>query len=407
MKHSIRNDSIKTVFGKIKFRQPKKIEINIVGYFLLFLLSINTFYYMVKILCTVTNDLTYDQRMIRICTSLAQAGYKVQLIGRERFNSKNLTQRPFEQKRLKCWFDKGKLFYVEYNIRLLFYLLFIKFDVICAVDLDTILPGLIVSRLKSKKCIYDAHEYFTETPEVVRRPAIKHVWEWVANFTIPRVDAAYTVGEGLAELFEKRYKKPFGVIRNVPFWQVEISKPEKNIILYQGALNEGRGLEQLIRAMQPIENAELWLAGEGDLSMILRQLVNDLELQHKVKFLGYLQPEALREVTLQAKIGLNLLENRGLSYYYSLANKAFDYIQAGIPSIQMNFPEYQKIKEQYDVFELIEDLEVSTITNAIQKLLQDEVCFQKLRKNCLKTKGVFIWEKEEETLLNIYKKLTD
>ena len=358
-----------------------------------------------QILCTVTNDLSYDQRMIRICSSLANAGYQVQLIGRKRRNSKPLTRQPFEQKRFNCWLDKGKLFYLEYNIRLLFYLLFIKYDVVCSVDLDTLLPGLIISRLKKNKCIYDAHEYFTETPEVVRRPMVKSVWEWVADFAIPRVDAAYTVGERLAGLFEKRYKKPFAVLRNVPFYQDEIAKPTENIILYQGVLNEGRGLEQVILAMQTIENATLWLAGEGDLSTVLRKQVTDLQLEKKIKFLGYLSPVELWNVTLQAKIGLNLLESRGLSYYYSLANKAFDYIQAGIPSIQMNFPEYQQLNTKCKTFILINDLDIITIKNVIQELLDNPILYNELHDNCLKAKEVFTWEKEEIELLSIYRNI--
>ncbi len=363
---------------------------------------------MKTIICTVTNDLNYDQRMIRICTTLVQAGYRVQLVGRERPHAKSLVDRAFEQRRLRCRFERGKLFYLEYNIRLFFYLLVAKFDAVCAVDLDTILPSLLVAKSRGKACIYDAHEYFTETPEVERRPAIKRVWEAVAAFAIPRVDAAYTVGEGLAEIFEQRYGKPFSVIRNVPFGQEAIAQPDPAkppVILYQGVLNEGRGLEQVIRAMQQIEGAELWLAGEGDLSAVLRQMVTALDLQSRVKFLGYLQPEALREVTLQASIGLNLLENRGLSYYYSLANKAFDYIQAGLPSIHMRFPEYEKINAEAGVFLLIDNLEVSTIVSAAQQLLQDADLHQKMRENCLNAREKYCWEREAAGLIAIYKKL--
>lgn len=346
--------------------------------------------------------------MIRICTSLAQAGYRVRLVGRERPQSEPLVDRAFEQRRLRCWFERGKLFYLEYNLRLFFYLLGATFDAVCAVDLDTILPGLLIARAKRKVCIYDAHEYFTETPEVERRPAIRRIWEAVAAFAIPRVDAAYTVGAGLAEIFEQRYRKPFAVIRNVPFRQPDIAQPDPEkppVILYQGVLNEGRGLEQVIRAMQQIEGAALWLAGEGDLSAALRQMVVTLGVESRVRFLGYLQPEALRAVTLQASIGLNLLENRGLSYYYSLANKAFDYIQAGLPSIQMNFPEYKKINDSNEVFFLIDDLEPETIVEAINLLLQNEHLYQKLRANCLEARAIFCWEQEATELVRIYKKL--
>src|SRR5689334_10089007 len=98
-----------------------------------------------RIYFTVTNDLTYDQRMHRICHSLAIAGYDVTLVGRRLKNSLPLEQKSFRQKRLRCFFNKGSWFYREYNIRLFLYLLFCKMDGICAIDLDTILPCLYIS----------------------------------------------------------------------------------------------------------------------------------------------------------------------------------------------------------------------------------------------------------------------
>lgn len=356
-----------------------------------------------KIICTVTTDLTYDQRMIRICTSLAKAGHEVLLIGRKQPKSKSLNEQPYQQKRLQCFFQKGKFFYVEYNIRLCFFLLSQKVDLLYAVDLDTILPSFLVKRLRNKRSIYDAHEYFTETPEVVHRRVTKAVWERLASSTIPSMDACITVGHALAELMGEKYKKPFHVVRNVPFPQniLETEKGQPPVILYQGALNEGRGLEEMINAMLHIENAQLWLAGEGDLSQQLRQQVKELQLDHKVQFLGYIQPKDLRQLTLQASIGLNLLQNKGLSYYYSLANKAFDYIQAEIPSINMAFPEYQALQEEYDVFDLVENLESETLTAAIQTLLSDKTHYQERVENCRKAKQVLHWEQEENILLNL------
>ena len=58
----------------------------------------------------VTTDITYDQRMIRICTSLAKAGYKITLIGRKMKTSVPLIEQSFKQKRIRCFFEKGKLF---------------------------------------------------------------------------------------------------------------------------------------------------------------------------------------------------------------------------------------------------------------------------------------------------------
>lgn len=364
---------------------------------------------MQKIILTVTNDLAYDQRMQRICSSLSKGGYDVCLVGRKRKSSPALLVAGYHQIRLRCWWEHGKLFYLEYNIRLFFFLLFQSFDTLCAVDLDTILPCWAVARIKEKNCVYDAHEYFTEVPEVVNRPLVKRIWEMVARFAIPRMRFCYTVGPQLGKLLSDRYGCPFHVIRNLPIAAAaEPTLPhteEPKIILYQGALNEGRGLEQAIAAMQQIEDAQLWLVGEGDLSLELRQMANRLELNDRVKFLGFVRPQALKEISVKAYIGLNLLENKGLSYYYSLANKAFDYIQAGVPSIQMSFPEYRDLQNQYDVFTLIDTLDPRAIVKAIRQLLDDDAYYARLRKNCLIAGTFLTWEQEEAKLLALYQEL--
>ncbi|WP_353482251.1 glycosyltransferase [Haliscomenobacter sp.] len=362
-----------------------------------------------RLVFTVTNDLVYDQRMQRICATLAETGHEVTLVGRLRRSSLELTSANYQQIRLFCWFEHGKLFYLEYNLRLFWCLLWRTFEVYTGIDLDTLLPNLLVARLKGKRCFYDAHEYFTEVPEVVDRPFTKSIWEAVARFAIPRVDAAYTVGPALAQIFQNRYGIPFQVIRNVPIAvNLAVSTPatsnELPIILYQGVLNVGRGLETAIAAMQHIEGAELWLAGEGDLSVSLRQQAKDLQLETKVKFLGYIPPSELRNITNKAYIGLNLLENRGQSYYYSLANKAFDYIQSAVPSIQMNFPEYLALQAEHPVFYLLPQLEVDALVAAIQRLLSDEELYQNLQNECREAAQDWCWEKEQERLKTLYAK---
>jgi glycosyltransferase involved in cell wall biosynthesis len=179
----------------------------------------------------------------------------------------------------------------------------------------------------------------------------------------------------------------------------------EHFLLYQGALNEGRGIEALITAMQYIDNRELWLAGEGDLSEALRALVQKMNVTDKVKFLGRVSPDELKKLTKKAYIGLNLLENRGLSYYYSLANKTFDYVQAGVPSINMAFPEYQRLNEEYEVSLLINDLEVKTILDALKILMYDKEKYQQLQNNCKKAALVWNWEQEAKKLLDFYQKI--
>lgn len=360
-----------------------------------------------RILFTVTNDLTYDQRMIRICTTLAQS-YEILLIGRKRKSSVPLSPRTFQQKRLSCFFENGKAFYIEYNLRLWFFLLFKKCDAICAIDLDTIAPAFFITKIRGKKMIYDAHEYFTEVPEVIKRPLVKKIWTWLEKLIVPRLNYAYTVSQSIADIFKEKYGTPFEVIRNVPFrkdYKPDIDSSGKRIIIYQGALNEGRGLEEAILAMKWIENAQLWLVGEGDLSQKLRKLVKEHKLDDRVIFKGFVEPVYLDDLTRQATIGLNLLRNQGLSYYYSLANKAFDYIQMNVPAINMDFPEYQRLNEVYETSVLLKELEPRILADTINKLLESKELYNRLKKNCQQAARIFVWEKEAKKLFDFYKKV--
>lgn len=356
------------------------------------------------VLCTVTNDLTYDQRMQRICATLAGKGYSVELVGRVLPHSIPLEERAFRQRRLKCRFNKGFLFYLEFNLRLFVFLLRARYDAVCSVDLDTLPAGWAASLLRGKKRVFDAHEYFTEVPEVTHRPFVKWVWRGVARVCLPFYRHAYTVGPALAAIFEQEYGIKFGVVRNMPLQSAPAPHPTPGpkILLYQGALNAARGIEQCLAALQQLEGVELWLAGEGDLSAPLRQKAADLGVQDKVRFLGYVKPADLPALTARAWLGLNVLENKGLSYYYSLANKFFDYVQAGVPVLTMDFPEYRALNDQYEVALLLDHLTADAVAAAIRFLLNDDDEYRRLQQQTAAARQEWVWEKEAAALLKIW-----
>lgn len=361
---------------------------------------------MKHIVFTVTNDLGFDQRMQRICRSLSITGYNVLLVGRMLNNSLPLSKEPFRQKRLHCFFNKSFLFYAEYNMRLFFFLLFVKMNAVCAIDLDTILPCYFISVLRSKKRIYDAHELFTEMKEVVTRPAIKNIWLCVEKFTVPKFKYGYTVNSSIAKEFKKRYGVSYNVIRNVPYKNPEallVHQPEKSL-LYQGAVNEARGLENLVLAMKNVD-AVLLVYGDGNILHKIERLIKANRLQNKIQLKGKALPNELLAITQNSYVGINLVEPLGLNQIYSLANKFFDYIQAGIPQVTMNFPEYRKVNGEYEVAVLINTVEPEEIASALNLLLKDTVLYERLKENCKQAQEVFIWEHEEIKLQNFYKEL--
>lgn len=360
---------------------------------------------MAKIIFTVTNDLSYDQRMHRIAGSLAKQGYEVVLVGRRLLASTDLPNRGFLQKRIRCFFHRGIGFYTEYNFRLFWYLLFRKADMICAIDLDTILPVYLVTTIKKQQRIYDAHELFTEQKEVLSRPQIHRFWLAVERFAVPRFPKGYTVNETIRAELEKRYGVRYAVVRNLPrstSLTNNLPRTGEKWILYQGSVNEGRCFETLIPAMQQV-NAKLVICGKGNFFEQTRALIEQYKLQDKVTLRGYVSPEELVVLTPQASIGLTLFASEGMNQYYSLANRFFDYTMAGIPQVCVNYPEYAAINQPFNIAYLIPDTAPETIAGALNNLLTDTVLYEQLRQNCLRAREILNWENEEQVLIRFYK----
>jgi len=343
--------------------------------------------------------------MIRICTSLAHAGYEVVLVGRKLKTSLPLKQQPFKQKRIPCFFEKGKLFYAEYNIRLFFVLLLKKMDCICAIDLDTILPCYFISILKKVRRVYDAHELFCEMKEIVTRPAIYKLWKRIEIFAVPKFTFGYTVNQPIAAEFNKMYGVNYQVIRNIallrPVTPVTVNE---RIILYQGAVNEGRSFETLIPAMKEVA-AKLLICGDGNFMQQVQELVINNQLQDKIIFQGKVTPEELRTITSRAYIGITLFENKGLSNYFSLGNRFFDYMHAGIPQLCVDYPVYRQINDELPFAVLVEDLRSGNLAAELNNLLSNEVVYKTLQQNCLQARLKYNWQEEEKILIHFYNQL--
>jgi len=360
---------------------------------------------MKRLVFTVTNDLNYDQRMVRICSSLAAAGYDVLLVGRYSPSSLPLTHRPFRQKRLRTPFGKGKLMYAFFNFRLFLYLLFQKADAICAIDLDTILPCLFVSKIRKIPRVYDAHELFCEMKEVVSRPSIYKTWKKIERYSVPRFKYGYTVNDIIAGEFRKMYGSNYEVIANMAVLNSEpmVEKKEK-FILYQGAVNEGRSFETLIPAMKQV-NARLVICGDGNFMEQARALAAQNNLEDKVIFKGKVLPEALKNITREAYIGVTLFDDTGISNYYSLANRFFDYIHAGIPQLCVDYPAYRQINNLYEVAVLVKDIGPDNLAKWLNELLVNEVLYKKIAGQCIQARQTLNWQQQEKKLLAFYHKL--
>ena len=365
---------------------------------------------MKQVSLSVINDLVTDNRVHKVAISLHNMGFEPLLVGRIIPDSQPI-ERIYRTHRMKLTFRKGPLFYLEYNLRLFFYLMFKKVDVLVANDLDTLPANYLASLIKRKPLVYDSHEYFTEVPELLGRPMVRSIWTWLEKLLVPRVDSAYTVCGSIADVYRDLYKIDFKVVRNLPVCtelgtiptEVADKGDAPKIILYQGALNLGRGIEAVIRAMHYIDGAELWLAGDGDLTVQLKQLVGELELEQKVKFLGRLPINKLSEITRQASLGISLEEDLGLNYRFAWPNKLFDYIQAGVPVLVSNLPEMRQIVEHYQIGAIAETHQRKDLAETIKSALFDMEKNIVWKKNLQLAAKELCWENEEEILRGIFK----
>lgn len=366
-----------------------------------------------KVVLAVTNDLMTDNRVHKMATTLSNMHFDVSLAGSFYPGSKAMGHRIYSTHRFNLWFFKGPLFYANYNIALFFYLLFKRFDIIVSNDLDTLPACFVISKITRKTLVYDSHEYFTEVPELVDRPNIKRIWEEIERLILPKIKHGITVCESIANIYRGKYQIPFRVVRNLPHRIEKITKTENPpfpldlpVILYQGAVNYGRGLQETILAMHRVDNARLVIIGSGDELEQIKALVLRENLSHKVQVCGRIPFDELKHITPHATIGLSVEKDIGLNYHYALPNKLFDYIQAGVPVLASNLPEIKAIVDTYHVGRMVQHVSPEALAQAINDMLLNEAERAKWQSNCQKAAEILCWENEEKIVQEMYKLLT-
>lgn len=355
-----------------------------------------------KVLVSVFNNLYTDQRVEKVCQTLTQNGYEVELIGND-WGGAPAMSRDYKFFRIPLKSKVLRYAYLEFQWKLYKELLrrADRSTILLANDLDTLLPNYLVSRKLGISLVYDSHEIFTEMPSLTGRWTQK-VWRLLESCLIQKVKYMMTASKSYSSWYQNRYRisKPF-TVQNFPRKAVlNFERQENNpkIIIYQGALNPFRGLDYLIPAMKDIPNAVLWIAGKGPHEQTLRLLTEQHHLKDKVAFLGQKTPDELREITMRADVGVSIEESTGLSYYYSMPNKISDYIQSRVPVVVSNFPEMRKVVDVYGVGEKIHTYdELPSKINHVLSRGRDTY-----RQQLDIAAQDLCWENEEQKILELF-----
>lgn len=286
-----------------------------------------------------------------------------------------------------------------------------KYDIYHSNDLNTLPQGYICSkwRFKRKPLIYDSHEVQTS-----RTGYDSSIYAKLEQFFIKKMDSMIVENHTRAKYNEFLYGFYPNVVHNYPFIQnkledkridlheiLQLPKDEK-ILLYQGGIQAGRGLDKLIKAVPMIEEGTLVLIGDGRIKPDLEKMVKEMDICERVRFLPKVPLGDLPKYTKNAYVGFQVLNNINYNHYSASSNKLFEYMMAGVPVVACNFPEIKRVVEGEETGICIDSHKPEEIANAVNKLLKNPSLRTRYSENSIKASKLFNWEQEKELFINIY-----
>ncbi|MGN1401791.1 MAG: glycosyltransferase [Bacillus sp. (in: firmicutes)] len=287
-----------------------------------------------------------------------------------------------------------------------------KYDVYHANDLNTLPQGYICAkwRIKQKKLIYDSHEVQTS-----RTGYHSPIYGKLEKFLTAHTDAMIVENHTRAKYNEDLYGFYPEVVHNYPFRTEETSvetvnlhrmlglPEDEKILLYQGGIQTGRGLDKLIQAVPSFREGTLVLIGDGKIKPELEQMVSDMKLQNRVKFFPKVPLQELPKYTRTAYLGFQVLNNVCFNHYSASSNKLFEYMMAGVPVVACDFPEIKQVVEGNRTGLIVDSHDPRSIAKAVNTLTADPLLRDRLSKNSYQARNKYNWDEEQMNFLKVYK----
>ncbi|MED1740708.1 glycosyltransferase family 4 protein [Bacillus swezeyi] len=288
------------------------------------------------------------------------------------------------------------------------------YDIYHSNDLNTLPQGYICSklRLKKKKLIYDSHEVQTS-----RTGYNSSFYGKLEAFLVHKIDGMIVENHTRAKYNEDLYGFYPHVVHNYPFKQTEefsekidlhslLNLPEnEKILLYQGGIQTGRGLENLVKAVPKFNEGTLVLIGDGRIKPKLEKMVDEIGIRDKVKFLPKVPLAELPKYTRNAYLGFQVLNNVCFNHYSASSNKLFEYMMAGVPVVACDFPEIKRVTEGENTGIIVDSHDPDSIAEGVNKLLSAPDLRDALSRNSLRARGLYNWEQEKAAFLRVYQSL--
>lgn len=285
-----------------------------------------------------------------------------------------------------------------------------RYDFYHSNDLNTLMQGALSAKwFRRQKLIYDSHEVQTS-----RTGYNSPIYGKMEKFLLKFVDKMIAENHTRAKYNEELYGIYPHVVHNYPiptkpetssFIQLtellQLPKDEP-ILLYQGGIQMGRGLEKIIEAVPMIERGTVVFIGDGRLKPQLIKMVEDQHLANRVKFIPKVPVDELLHYTKNAYLGFQVLNNICFNHYSASSNKLFEYMMSGVPVIACSFPEIQKVVETENVGICVDSHDPLSIAQAVNYLLHHPDVRQQMSENCLAARHHYNWKNEKNVFIDIY-----
>lgn len=288
-------------------------------------------------------------------------------------------------------------------------------DVVHAHDVNTLPTAWLAARLSRARLVYDAHEISTSREGYT---GLRKLVAWVEGALMPRAHGTITTTEARAKFFARAYGigRPV-VLQNRPRKQSvqggsrirdELGLMEPwPIVVYQGGVQQGRGLERLVRVAALVPNAYFVFIGGGRLDANLRCIAAELGLEQRVRFIPTVALAELPDYTASASIGVQPIENTCLNHYTTDSNKLFEYVQAGLPVVASDLPEIRRVVREHDLGLLVPPGDTEALATALKTLVDDQAKRHFYAEQSLKAAAVLNWEEQEGELLALYARVLE
>lgn len=365
----------------------------------------------------VFGDLRSDFRVYREASSLRQAGHVVSLVAAVRRTDLPAVWDDFDVDALHTP-AAGSLRrdYPRYWRWAVKRLRALSADAYHAHDLDSLWPAARAAGRRRVPLVYDSHELWTEQSSLVSRRIVRAFWSLLERRTIGRARRVLTVSPSIADELQRRYRLPeVTVVRNLPpqrdpvtsaLLRRQLQLPaERPLFLYQGGFLTDNGLEEQIAAMARVDDADLVLLGDGPTEDRLRAQVTRAGLEDRVHFFPRVPFDALHEYTCSADVGLCLIRPAGESFRFSLPNKLFEYLMAGLPVIGGDTPEIRAILEDTGAGLVVDATDPDAIAGALRALRDNADRRRALAAAARAAAARYCWEGEAPVLVDLYAEL--